>query len=82
MSNQSNPPPYIIRCIRKSRKHESFNQEDIQFLNWMTEVENHVYDKLEISIDELPDEPYRSSFEDGMKAQDMARIVLRNAFSY
>jgi len=52
------------------------NDANTLFMDWMNKVYEIVYNKLEISLDDLPDENYRISFENNMTPPNMANIVI------
>ena len=66
--------PYCERYFRMNNK----TNLDIDFLNWMTEVENYVYTQINLSLDDLPDELYRINFDQGTTPKEMAEVVLDN----
>ena len=66
--------PYSERYIRMNNR----TNLDIDFLNWMTEVENYVYSQINLSLDDLPDELYRINFDQGTTPEEMAKVVLDN----
>ena len=66
--------PYNERYIRKNNK----TNLDIDFLNWMTEIENYVYSQINLNLDDLPDELYRINFDKGTTPKEMAKIVVDN----
>jgi len=80
MSYEYNPyEPYIIRYVKRNNKFE-YNKDEIDFLNWMTIVENLVHSKTDITLDDLPDEDYRTNFDNKLSTSDMALIVLKGFF--
>ena len=52
------------------------NETDKQFVEWMNNVEKYVYEKLELYLDDLPDEPFRYNFEKNQKWESMATHVV------
>ena len=72
--------PYIARHIKKNHK-VKFDEEDINFLNWMTEVEKLVFAKG-YTLDELNDEGYQMmkshwmNLEKEKSVKNMAECIL------
>lgn len=69
--------PYIAREIKRNYK-EQYNDDDINFLIWMTNIEKIVYNKLNAALDEIPDEDYRLNYENKITYEEMAKIVIKN----
>ena len=67
--------PYQIR----SDKRTSFT--DSQFTVWKQRIDNYVFDRIGHHLDDLPDQPYRSWFEQGfLKPLHISHIVLGNYY--
>ena len=49
-----------------------------KFLDWMDNVETHVFKKIKMNLLDLMDEPYRINFDDKMTCTEMADIVISN----
>ena len=71
-------------CINYSDNTEDTNDNDydeynenknISYFEWINTVETIVFNHTGLYLDDLPDETYRINFDDGMSAQDMAKIV-------
>lgn len=45
---------------------------------WMDDVEDIVYDRLQIRLLDLPDQMYMHYFEEGCTAEEMADIVFED----
>ena len=76
--SKQNIEPYIVRYIRINHIKQQFDNDDVNFLNWMTQIENIVYFKLGLSLDDLPDEMYRIQFDNETTAEYMANTVIDN----
>ena len=52
------------------------SKEDIKFVKWVDKIEVITKKKLNLTLLELPDEPYRFFFENGLGYKDMAKEIL------
>ena len=69
---------YIVREIRAHRTPREISGEDIKFYLWMTRIEDRVFKKIRLTLDELPDEPYRDLFASNTDPSEIARMVVRS----
>lgn len=68
-------------CIRYStyyKRNTKPEYYDINYLDWMDDVEDIVYDRLQIRLLDLPDQMYMHYFEEGCTAEEMADIVFED----
>jgi hypothetical protein len=52
---------------------------DMTFEAWMKEINGHVIRKTGVSVDDLPDCPFRDWYDDGVKPTGAASRAIRNA---
>jgi len=55
---------------------------DQKHKEWMDEIEDYVYSKLELYLLDLPDEPYRMDYDDGITASTIAKRIVSDYMSY
>jgi hypothetical protein len=60
-------------------KPQAQDQSEAAFKKWMSEVDIAVAGRAFVSAYDLPDQPYRDWFEDGMSADEAAVAVLADA---
>lgn len=53
--------------------------EDIEFTKWQKKVDTFVFKIIGLNLTDLPDEDYRTAFDNGISAQRFAKRVIRNA---
>ena len=51
-------------------------REETYFKQWMRQVDEYVFDKLDLHLDDLPDEMYRIEFDEGCSPLDMGKHVV------
>jgi len=71
-ASKSYSSKYAASCVKSNI---AVNQ---QFIAWINTVENSVLSKYELYLNDIPDELYMVSFEDGVTADEMANIVSDN----
>jgi len=49
---------------------------DRKFEDWMRAADRYLSDRIRISIDDLPDRPFRDMYEAGTTPEDAAREAL------
>jgi hypothetical protein len=52
---------------------------DVAFKKWMNDVDAAVSATAFVSVYDLPDQPFRDWFDDGMSAEEAARTALEDA---
>lgn len=66
---------YIVRKINQNSK-KKYTNDDIRFLIWMSLIEQKVYDKIQFTLDEIPDEPYRDMFDEELDYGTVAKNII------
>ena len=54
------------------------NNEKINFKEWKQQVENIIYANLKMYCNDLPDEDYWVSWDNGITSNNMANFILKN----
>ena len=54
------------------------SNETISFKSWKEQIENEIMCKLNVSLDDLPDENYHINYENGMSVDEMINIIIEN----
>ena len=57
-------------------------EEDERFCIWMDYIEYIVKKRLDIMLYDLPDQPFRISFENGMDHGQMAETVINDYYKF
>ena len=52
--------------------------KDIEFNNWLKQVDNYIFSILKIHLTDLPDNTFRMDFEKGMNYKEMADKTLKD----
>jgi hypothetical protein len=60
-------------------KPQAQDQSEAAFKKWMSEVDIAVAARAFVSVYDLPDQPYRDWFEDGMSADEAVVAVLEDS---
>ena len=70
----------------KNYNHYLFmNQEyvkNISFKEWKELVQDKIFIRYSVLLDDLPDENYHVNYEDGMIVKEMVEIVVKNNWEY
>lgn len=51
---------------------------DTEFYSWKNKINKIVYKQIRYTLDELPDELYRTYFDERVSAEYMANIVINH----
>ena len=87
LGNQINFDPIeyqrLVNTSKINRTEEQFEQYYYENINsffevWRRNISNLVFQEIGISLEDLPDFHYRSSFEEHVAAESMARHILDN----
>ena len=54
------------------------NIKDNKFNKWLDLVNKHIYSKLKITLEDLPDNTFRIDFDDGLSPKEMAAKVVKD----
>ena len=70
-----------VKSQLSEQEFENYYKQNIDnfFHIWKRNIFNLVYERIQMPLEDLPDFPYRSSFEEGgIEPLDMARYILEN----
>ena len=67
----NNKKEKLCKKKRKDKVKPDFNK-------WMKKVDKRVFKKLKMHLDDLPDEDFWNSWNDGMKYKIMAKKILKD----
>ena len=68
--------------LKLSAKIQKVNPTEDRFTRWMQQVDSEVERAAGISIHDLPDQDFRSAFEDGTSAKSFAQNMLLDLGEY
>ena len=71
--------------IKNYNHYLSINQDyvkNISFTEWKQLVQDKIFIKYSVLLDDLPDENYHVNYEDGMCVNEMVEIVVKNNLEY
>jgi hypothetical protein len=52
--------------------------KNISFESWKQQIENEIFYRFNLILDDLPDENYHINYENGMSCDEMIHIIIKN----